>query len=170
MAQDTTGFIHLFAAVVALLAGAFIFFRRKGTTLHRCIGYTYVVAMITVVTTALMIYRLTHAFNILHFFAVAATPPLLAGLMAAIFRRPGWLAQHYRWMSWSYVGLFAAFAAETATRVIVPYCREHFGIASRGFFWMLVFVMTALVTFIGSRLIRRNQDLAGSVAPKQSTP
>lgn len=170
MAQDTTGFIHLFAAVVALLAGAAIFFRRKGTLLHRCIGYIYAAAMLTVVTTALMIYRLTHAFNILHFFAVAATPPLLAGLAAAIFRRPGWLARHFRWMTWSYVGLFAAFAAETATRVIVPYFREHFGIASRGFFWTLVFVMTGLVTFIGSRLIRRNQGLIGSAAPKRPMP
>ena len=168
MAQDTTGYIHLLAAVAALLAGATIFFRRKGTMVHRCLGYVYAVAMVTVVTTALMIYRLTHAFNILHFFAVAATPPLLAGLAAAVFRRPGWLARHYRWMSWSYVGLFAAFAAETATRVIVPYCREHFGITSRGFFWVLVFVMTALVTFIGSRLIRRNEGLADSMAAKQS--
>jgi uncharacterized membrane protein len=170
MVQDSTGFVHFFAAVVALLAGAAIFFRRKGTRSHRIIGYLYATAMLTVLATALLIYRLTHSFNILHFFAVAATPPLLLGLTAAIAHRPGWLERHYRWMSWSYVGLFAAFAAETATRVIVPYCRDHFGITSRAFFWELVLVMTGIVTVIGYCLIRRNQRLTGTMAPRRSAP
>jgi uncharacterized membrane protein len=170
MVQDSTGIIHLTAAIVALLAGAAIFFRRKGTKLHRCLGYLYAIAMITVVTTALLIYRLTHSFNVLHFFAVVATPPLLIGLAAAIRRKPGWRERHYRWMSWSYVGLFAAFAAETATRVIVPYCRHHFGITSPGFFWALVFGMSGVVSIIGAELIRRNQGLAAAMAPKRPTP
>lgn len=168
MVQDSTGFIHLSAAITALLAGAFIFFRRKGTRLHRFVGYVYAAAMIIVVVTALLIYRLTHTFNILHLFAVVATPPLLLGLAAAIARKPGWLEWHYRWMSWSYVGLFAAFAAETATRVIVPYCREHFGITSRGFFWALVMAMSVVVTAVGGRLIRRNRGLPKTIAPAQA--
>ena len=168
MARDFTGYLHLSAAVVALLAGATIIFRRKGTKIHRGLGYVYVVAMVTVIVTAMLIYRLTHSFNILHFFAVVSTPPLVIGLTVAILRRPGWLDWHYRWMSWSYVGLFAAFAAETATRVILPYAREHFGITSRGFFWTLVVGMSALVTFIGARLIHRNQGLARSMAAKRS--
>lgn len=170
MARDFTGYLHLSAAVVALLAGATIFFRRKGTVIHRGLGYVYSAAMVTVLVTALLIYRLTHSFNILHFFAVVATPPLVIGLTVAILRRPGWLEWHYRWMSWSYVGLFAAFLAETATRVILPYAREHFGITSRSFFWTLVFGMTALVTLVGARLIRRNQGLPGAIAPKHSKP
>ena len=163
MVQDFTGLVHLTAAMAALLAGAFIFFRRKGTRLHRFVGYVYAAAMITVVVTALLIYRLTQSFNILHFFAVVASPPLLLGLAAALRRKPGWLESHYRWMSWSYVGLFAAFAAETATRVIVPFGREHFGITSRGFFWALVFGMSALVAAAGARLIRQNRGLPKSI-------
>jgi uncharacterized membrane protein len=167
MARDFAGYLHLSAAVVALLAGAVIFFRRKGTIIHRALGYGYSAAMVTVLVTALFIYRLTHSFNILHFFAVISTPPLVIGLAVAILRRPGWLEWHYRWMSWSYVGLFAAFAAETATRVILPYAREQFGITSRSFFWTLVVGMSALVTLIGARLIRRNRGLARALEAKR---
>jgi uncharacterized membrane protein len=170
MIQSTTGLIHTVAACVALLAGAIIFFRTKGTALHRVIGYGYAAAMLTVLTTAFLIHRLTGAFNALHVFAVLATPPLLIGISVAALRRPrnGWVRAHYYWMSWSYTGLVAAFSAEMATRLVVPYCVRHFGIRSPWIFWFLIFAMTGMVTAVGAILIRRNESLTKSIAARRT--
>lgn len=171
MIQSTTGLIHTLAAFVALLAGAIIFFGPKGTTLHRVIGYIYVVAMLTVLASAFLLYRLTGSFNFLHVFAIIATPPLLIGLASAAFRRPPkvWLERHYHWMSWSYIGLVAALAAETSTRLIIPYLREQFGVRSRALFWLLVFGMTGVVSAVGAVLVRRNQRLTKTTTPSPRT-
>ena len=88
MIQSTTGFVHTLAASCALLVGLVIFSRPKASTLHRVLGYFYVVSMLIMLSTSLTLYHLTGRFNFLHFFTLMATPPLLLGLSFAMFRRP----------------------------------------------------------------------------------
>ncbi len=161
MIQSTTGLIHTIAACCALLAGLVIFSRPKATTAHRILGYTYATSMIVVIATALTLYHLTRSFNFLHFFALVATPPLLLGLSFAIIRRPPhtWVGRHYYWMSWSYIGLVAAFAAEMTTRVIIPFAYHRYGIRSMGLFWGLVGGASFLIAAAGAFLVKKNEKL-----------
>ena len=148
------------AAVAALLIGLCIFLRPKATTLHKILGYVYSVSMLTMLITALSIYRLTSSFNLLHAFAILSTIQLSRGLYHAISRKPkgAWLAPHYRWMSYSYIGLCAALVAEGSARVLMPYLHDH-GIQSFGWFWVIVGIATFAVVSIGQFLMQRNRAI-----------
>lgn len=159
MIRSTLGLVHTIAAVLALLAGVFIFVRPKATALHRSLGYTYSVSMAVVIGTALFIYNLTQSFNLLHVFALVSCPPLLLGFIAALRRRPGWLSTHYEWMCYSYLGLVAAFISETATRVLMPFIVAQYQVRSLVPFWGVVGISTVIVVYIGIRLIERNKTL-----------
>lgn len=161
MIQSTTGLVHTLTASCALLVGLIIFLRPKATTTHRALGYVYVVSMLIMLSTSLTIYHLTGRFNFLHFFTLIATPPLLLGVSFAFLRRPrrAWVGLHYYWMSWSYIGLVSAFAAEMTTRVIMPFAYHQYRIRSMVLFWVLVGGATSLITTGGAFLLKRNQPL-----------
>ena len=113
------GGVHLFAACAALGLGFIVLMLRKGTNLHRAIGLCYVMAMLTVNGSALMLYHLTGHFEIFHALALVSLAGIVSGVAAAIFRWQNWIETHYRAMSFSYVGLLAAAAAEAIVRVPV---------------------------------------------------
>lgn len=158
MIHDLTGLIHTVTAMLAMAIGAVIFLRPKGGSRHRKLGYVYSTAMVVMLITAFMLYRLTGGFNALHIAAIMSSITIAFGLKFAIRRRPahGWYFFHYLWMSWSYVGLLAAFVAELSTRVAMPLVVEKFGPESRTVFWIIVGFASALVIFTGSRLINRH--------------
>lgn len=147
----TLGLFHTVCALVALGSGAAVVLRRKGTRSHRRLGWIYVASMLALNGTALMIYRLFGGFGPFHAAAIASLVTVVAGAVSAYRRKPGWLEHHYAWMTWSYVGLWAAAVAEVGTRV--PGFR----------FWWAVMVGTFAVIGIGAILIRRNQ--AAVLAP-----
>jgi flagellar hook-associated protein 1 FlgK len=107
------------------------------------------------------VYRLTGSFNLLHAFALVSTMQLSCGLYRAIARKPkgAWLASHYYWMSWSYIALFAALIAESATRILVPYLRDHYAVRSFGWFWGIVGVVMLAVFSTGQFLMKRNREI-----------
>lgn len=142
----TLGWFHTGCALAALGSGAAVVLRRKGTRGHRRLGWVYVGSMLALNVTALMIYRLFGGFGPFHVAAVASLATVIAGTVPAYRRKPAnWLEHHYAGMTWSYVGLWAATAAEVATRV--PGFR----------FWWAVMLGTFAVIGIGATLIRRNQ-------------
>jgi hypothetical protein len=69
--------------------------------------------------TAFLIYRLFGGFGPFHWAAVAGAATLAGGLAPVRRRRPrgAWREQHAYLMSYSYLGLLAATAAEIVTRV-----------------------------------------------------
>ena len=140
--------IHVLAAIVALLAGAGVFFKRKGTLLHRRIGYAYIASMLVLNLSALLLYSRTGKFGPFHLAASISLATVIAGAAPAILRRPklGWLPLHWEFMSWSYVGLFAGLVAESAIRLPgAPY-------------WPVI-VTASLATFvIGGVLIYRSRS------------
>ncbi|MFN7139976.1 MAG: DUF2306 domain-containing protein [Limisphaerales bacterium] len=166
MIQSATGLVHTIAAFAALLLGAWVFLRPKFGIQHRVAGYAYTVAMVTLIITALLIYRLTGRFNLLHFFALVSTVTLVRALYFAFTRKPAdkWLERHHFWMSWSYIGLFAAFIAETATRVGISYLYQHHGVRSFGWFWAIVILTMFGVCFFGALLVERNRKILNKYA------
>lgn len=147
MIHSELGFIHTLAATLALALGAFVYLGRKGTHIHKIIGYGYVASMAAMVISAFCIYRLTGRFNALHFFAIISTIALAGSLVPVMIRRPrdSWLKLHYRFSGWSYVGLLSAAAAEIAVRLpTAP-------------FWGAVFAGSAAVSAAGGYAIQRMQ-------------
>jgi uncharacterized membrane protein len=110
---------HLVAACTALIAGLCVLFPRKGTRLHKQLGYVYFFNMLALNISAFCIYRLTGHFGPFHGAALASLLTLLAGFVPAYLHLPQerWLALHYEFMNWSYVGLVAAGISEAATRI-----------------------------------------------------
>jgi uncharacterized membrane protein len=110
-------YLHVAAALVALLSGLFVVFWRKGKALHRLIGIAYVFAMLLTNVSALMIYHLTGHFGLFHVFALLSLFYTLAGLAMPLLRMRNWLNAHVQWMTWSYLSLLAASLNELAVRL-----------------------------------------------------
>jgi uncharacterized membrane protein len=161
-----TGQVHVASAIVALVAGAWIVWRPKGTATHRRIGWLYAASMLTLNVTALMIYRLTGTFGPFHVAAIFSLATLIIGIVPAWRRRPvrTWLDQHYFWMTYSYLGLLAATVAETATRI--PALQAFAGGPTLAF-WTVVAVSSLAVFVVGGRIIR--QRFEGTTRPFRSS-
>jgi uncharacterized membrane protein len=147
MIHSPVGLLHLLSALVAMVAGAVVLLNRKSGVLHKRMGYLYVAAMLVVNATAFFIYRVTGHFGVFHWFALGSLVSVAGGMVPALARRriSGWIYWHYYFMNWSVVGLYAAFWAETFTRLL-PMSR----------FWPAVAAATAGTMLLGSVLIRRN--------------
>lgn len=145
--MDGLGLAHTALASLSLALGAVVVLRRKGDRLHRTIGHFYVASMLGTNITALTIYDLFGRFGPFHVAAVVSLATVMAGLLPVVTRRPRnrWFETHAYFMSWSYVGLVAAAAAEAAVRLPgLP-----FGPA--------VIAATLLITFSGAVLIHRRR-------------
>jgi uncharacterized membrane protein len=115
--MDPLGTFHVASAVLALVAGCVIVLQQKGGGVHRRWGWTYAGAMVALNLSALMLYRLTGTFGPFHVAALFSLLTIVAGLVPARQRGRGWMHRHAYWMAGSYVGLWAALAAELTTRV-----------------------------------------------------
>ena len=127
---DGVGLVHTLFGFAALLLGFLVLMGRKGTPVHRRLGQSYAFAMIALNVTALLIYDLYGRFGPFHIAAVVSLATVLAGLVPVVLRRPRdtWMSLHATLMCWSYVGLFAAFVSEVATRV--PGVRFGWGVVA----------------------------------------
>lgn len=152
------GTVHTVFAFLAIAAGAVVCLLPKGTRWHRTWGHVYATTMAGLLVTALFIYRLTGSFGPFHAFALVGGATLAMGLGTVLLRRPrgGWMEAHATWMSWSYVGLLAAFAAESLTRFVMPrvapLLREH---ELWGLFWGLVGLASFAVAGAGWWVVDR---------------
>jgi uncharacterized membrane protein len=98
--------LHLTAAVLALLVGAFVLARRKGTTPHRWLGRTWAALMLFVALGSFWIQR-SGGLNWIHLLSVLT----IASVAYAVWSiRRGNLRAHRASMLFSYVGLCVAGA------------------------------------------------------------
>lgn len=118
LVSGNIGLIHLLFSIMALILGTLMLLFSKGTSKHKRIGYSYCIAMLGVIITAFMIYRLYNKFGIFHWLAALSLFTLIAGMLPMIIRRPkSYVSLHFNFMYWSVIGLYAAFAAETLVRI-----------------------------------------------------
>lgn len=136
MIHSTIGLVHTIFACISLLTGTYILITIKGTRLHVKIGYVYVFAMLAMNLTG---------FGIFHVMIFVSLWALLGGMYPVLFRSrvKNWYLQHIDLMSWSIVGLYAAFVAEIVTRLL----------PLRYFPWV-VGIGTFVVTMTGWRFIK----------------
>jgi uncharacterized membrane protein len=169
--QSTTGLIHAIAATVALISGLVVFARPKSTPFHRGMAYLYGGAMAVVIVTAFSIYHLTKSFNFLHVATIVSCFPLIIGISAALTRRPKdrWLRIYYYWMGWSYVLLCAAFFAEIATRIMMPFLSSHFGVHSPLVYTAIVGFTSLFVVVLGWHLVERNRRIVATFQSRERT-
>jgi uncharacterized membrane protein len=148
MIHSWIGYIHTLTAAAALIFGAFIFPMVKGTNLHKVLGYFYASALLATNVTAFGLYHLTGHFGLFHVAAIVSFLTLIAALIPVITRRPknSWLFLHYKYTSWSYVGLLAAALSEAAVRL------------PRAPFWPAVAFGSAMFFGTGGWLITRMKD------------
>lgn len=140
------GHFHFYSALLAMLVGAVVVFRPKGTRKHRWLGRAYFASMLALNISALSIYQLWGHFGPFHVAALFSLITVMMGVVYAWRRKPAdnWMVLHAYWISWSYVGLLAAAASETATR----YLHMDFGLT--------VAVATGVVILGGYLVIQRH--------------
>ena len=109
---------HIAAAVSALLAGAAVLMRPKGTRAHRRVGTIYVLALVLVNVAALSLHR-ENAFGVFHALAVASLVTIAVGLSPLLLgkRSETVIATHAYCMTWSYAGLVAAGCGQLAVAI-----------------------------------------------------
>ena len=102
-----------------MAAGLGIVLMRKGTRVHRRVGYLYVASMIALNVSSFFIFSLTGRFSPFHVASMFSLTILVAGFLPVFLRRPqgGWLRLHMEFMVWSYIGLLAAAVSEASVRI-----------------------------------------------------
>ena len=139
-----TGLFHLIVALLAMLFGTWVLLMKKGTRLHKHMGWAYVTTMLLMNGSAFAIYNFG-GFSLFHGFALVSLAGLVLGIWPAIRRKsPGWFGRHFYFMSWSVVGLYCAFWSEMGTRMV-----------NMQYFWWTVMLATVLTTVVGARVIKR---------------
>jgi uncharacterized membrane protein len=139
---SNTGLIHLISGIVALIFGGAVLLMKKGTQIHRKVGYVYVFSMAILLISSFLIYRLFGRFGVFHVFSLISTVSLLLGMLPMFkkIRTPKDYETHFKRMYWSVAGLYAAFAAESFVRI-----------PKFGGFWQAVawsFVLAFVVCFV----------------------
>lgn len=117
--NSALGWFHLITALLAMMAGAFVLAAKKGTTQHKRVGYSYVVAMIMVCGSALGIYNLTGRFGLFHIMAIVSSLTLALGMIPLLLKHlpRKYKSVHIWFMYYSVLGLYAAFASELSVRI-----------------------------------------------------
>ena len=151
-----TGLIHFIASIFSLLLGTLVLVLQKGTLKHRIIGRIYTLAMLVVLTTAFMTYRLFGTWGIFHWTAVISSLTLICGLVPILTRRPSkhYISLHFSFMYWSIMGVYGAFVSETLVRM--PKVVIESGIPN-SVFYNMTGIGTALVMGIGVYFYLKNK-------------
>ena len=137
----------MMSSVCALISGTLVLIMKKGSKRHKQIGYVYVISMTILLVTAFLIYRLFKGWGIFHYATAFSMIIILLGMIPIWTKKPAnkWKYQHFNFMYWSVIGLYAAFAAEVLTRI-----------PETPFFGM-VGIATGIITIIGGIFIRINK-------------
>jgi uncharacterized membrane protein len=149
------GASHVFLATLALFTGAIVLLNKKGTSLHKKYGYTYVISMLLMNITAIPLSTLFGGLGPFHFFVLISLPTVLVAIYFPMFARhkKNWLSNHFEFMAWSYVGLVAAFFAEVVVRIpIILAIESNNGIIAS------VFALSGVTMWGGSFLIKKHRS------------
>lgn len=151
--------IHAFSATAAMLLGAVILFRRKGTPLHKFMGRVWVGLMLIVATSAIFIneIRLVGPFSPIHIFVVMTYYGIWEGIREI---RRGNVQAHQASMKSLYLGALLLTGAFT----LLPGRRMHdvlFG-AESGWVPSLIAIplALALTAFLWVRLMPKRRPRA----------
>lgn len=102
--------IHTLFGALTLVLGAWNLFAKKGTRLHRGVGWFYAGAMYGLLFTSFFIFNLYDGFGVFHIASILSGITLTVALYFPLRRRKyrNWVEHHYFWIGYSYVGLVMA--------------------------------------------------------------
>lgn len=117
--SSNTGLVHTIVALLAMVFGTSVLILKKGTALHKKMGYAYVLSMVIMLVTSFMLFNLFGEWGVFHYMAVVSMLTISAGMIPAWFRKSfkNWRELHFTFMFWSVIGLYCAFFAEALTRI-----------------------------------------------------
>lgn len=147
--------IHAFSAILAVVIGAFVLWRKKGTRLHRILGRLWVVLMLVTATSALFIQeiRLIGPFSPIHLFSAVTYIGVGNGLYAIVVKRD--IARHRAEMQGVYIGALMLAGAFT----FLPGRRMHAVLFGPDGGWtqslVTIGIILALSAFVWLKLRRR---------------
>ncbi|MDZ7878307.1 MAG: hypothetical protein U5L45_11580 [Saprospiraceae bacterium] len=81
---DNIGLTHFISGVAAVLLGGAVLLMKKGTPIHRKVGYLYVASMVVLVISSFGIYRLFGKFGLFHGFSLVAVFSLVMGINGSL--------------------------------------------------------------------------------------
>ncbi len=146
--SNNYGLAHLISGTIALVLGGLVIILKKGTQIHKQIGYCYVASMVVLILTSFGIYHLFGKFGPFHYLSFVSTFTLVAGMlpMFKTIKTGKDYETHFKRMYWSVAGLYAAFAAESFVRI-----------PKFGTFWTAVawsFVLIFVLCFVAFIIMR----------------
>jgi hypothetical protein len=146
---NLAGTVHGTLAALSIALGLLQFVWPKRGPGHRARGYAYVYGMILADWAALLLYRFTGHFNILHVGAIANFILIVLAMIPALRspRSPGWHIRHYYFITWSYVSLMSAGLTQLAVRIVPPHTPQDA--------WLLIGAASAIACTAGFLLIVR---------------
>lgn len=150
--------LHTALGGMALVTGAVVLARRKGDGPHRAVGRVYAGAMVGLCVLSVGLRDTTPlwaGYGPFHVAAAVSLTTVVAGVVVAWRRRPGWLEGHYMWMAWSYVGLVMATGGHVARPVFLGL--RDAGVPTGVAVGVSVAVVWGLPPLVGSRLIARRR-------------
>lgn len=151
--------IHAFSAIAAVLIGAFVLWRKKGTELHKMLGRLWVALMLITATSALFIHelRLIGPFSPIHLFSIFTYVGVGQGLYAIIVKRD--VRRHRAEMQGVYIGALMLAGAFT----FLPGRRMHQVVFGPNAGWteslVTIAIILVLAGFIWLRMRRRALSL-----------
>ena len=151
--NTSLGCFHLITALIAMVAGAYVLLKPKGTKRHKRIGYIYVSSMVLVCGSALGIYNLTGKFGIFHILAFVGFATLIAGMIPLFMKniKREYKVFHLWFMYYSVLGLYAAFASELSVRIPEKPFYTMVGIATG-----IIFLLGSIFIFWKERVWRNH--------------
>lgn len=159
---------HTVFGVLALAAGAVVLLRQKGDRVHRRIGWVYAVSLAVLCIESFWIQDATpffRGFGMFHVMALVSLGTLLAGIVPAIRRRPGWLGWHYAFMAWSYIGLVMATGSHVFRPVFLFFLRDV-GLPAAVCGVATALVLWGLPPLVGALWIKRREPRWQGLAPE----
>ena len=118
---STAVVFHLVTATPAMLLGAFVLWRKKGTVLHKFLGRLWVALMLMTAVGSFGI-KSSGQFSWIHILSVVTIVSIIAGLIAIRGHRR---EIHQRCMRGAYSGLMIAFVFTLApTRLVGQWVRQ----------------------------------------------
>jgi uncharacterized membrane protein len=147
--------IHAFSAMAAVVLGALVLWRRKGTRLHKVLGRAWVALMLVTATSALFIHemRMVGPLSPIHLFSLFTYAGVAEGLYAIIVKRD--VRRHAAQMQGLYAGALILAGAFT----FLPGRRMHTVLFGPDAGWaqslMIIVPMLVVAALIMARLRRR---------------
>lgn len=145
--MDFINSIHTIGSALAVISGAIVLLRPKGTRFHVRTGYFYLISMMVCLFTSFFIFDLFGGFGVFHVMTIVSLVTLGLGMWYPIFGRrfKNWAIHHYMWMSYSYIGLIMAGGSHL------------FGVVPEWPWWLRMLLFWGLPYGVGSLLIFRNR-------------